>query len=616
MTSPNVHETSSGSGHPLASGWRAAVGANFQTATTPIDRLRALGESPLDTMLLGWPNANPYAFGWDGRDRYDYREYDLRIDQVLEYRPQMRFILCFGSLHGTPYYWGYDHTDELAVYHLGERMQQASLGSMRWREDSSRAAERFAEHYATGPHRDRVLGFMPYSTGVNWRGVGEDRPNIPAHEVPQTVHDPIEGDFSRPMREAFRAYLAERYDTDAALQRAWATTDVTRETAELPSRIEVRSPTPAVRDYFACYNRLNAELALAWCDALKRGAPDKQVVLPHGYVFGWPNENLSAQGSGHATPELLLASEAVDALYSSPSRPMEHRCPLSQHALGSLALHGKRHACALELLNGSTIDADDQRAEMSLGVGYAICKGSDLVVTEPREGRGSMRDNLEQTVRLPYDRPALREHLSTLVELHARAGSDPSDTGAEMAVFIDPRGCLHRAFETRFGERRIEAFRNEVLNRVGCPFDEYHLDDFASVAERYKLWVFIDTPTFAPEDWERIERDAGRSLFATAARDAPTIAEVREAAASAGVHLFADAGDTFYASPRFAAYAAHASGDKSLAFPRPVRVRDALSDAVLIDGETGLRFSANAGEVRLWHLEAPTGSPDPPASSL
>ncbi len=580
------------------------LGCDFQTATTALDRLRVLGDAGLKHLLLSPPNSNPYALGWDGRDRYDYHEYELLMARILDAYPEMTFTLRFGSLHGTPNYWAVDHQDQLAVYHLGEKMQQASLGSVTWREDSSEAARRFAAHFSSGQWQERVTGLMPYSTGVYWRGVGESPVNIPPHEVPQRVHDPVEGDFSQPMRSAFRGFLREKYGSDEALQDAWRATHVTLEMAELPGRIEVRSPTPAVRDYFDCYNRLNAELALSWSAAMKEAAPDKTVTLPHGYVFGWPNQSLSPQGSGHNHPEMLLDSDAVDRLYAPPAQSVEHRNPLSQHAVDSVHLHGKTHVHAIELMNLVTMQVEDQLAELTLHVGYAAVKGSDVAMSEVREGRGSMRDDSEVVLMLPYHDSQLAERAKFLRQWHAKQLTQKAESVAEVAVFIDPRGSHCRARETRFGNTFIEQFRNKTMSRCGVPFDEYHLADFEEVCDRYAAWVFIDTPEFSDAQWARIKAAPSQCFFASVNRSQVTAESFAAFLDGVGIHRWAAVGTPFFANDRVIAVALPDAGDHTIHLPQLSKVSDAITGQVLAESAAEITFSAeSAGQVVLLEYE-------------
>jgi hypothetical protein len=539
---------------------------DYLTATSALNRLRALrGTNENPVALINWPNTQPYCFGWDGLDGYDYVPMDMQLRALLNETPNLRFILSFGSLHGTPYYWARDHLEELALFHLGKPMQQASLGSALWTKESSEAARRYAAHFSQSEFSDRIVGFFPFSTAVDWHGIGETLVNIPAHETPGNTEFPLEGDFSKPMLAAFRAFLTERYETDRALQAAWKNSGITLATAEIPTRIEVRSPLPNVRDYFECYNELNAKLCIAWCEALKAGAPDKTVLVTHGQTFGWPAENLSPQGSGHNAPERLLASPAIDGFISSAAVERDQRNPLPRHATASLHLHGKQVFHELNLLGLREISHANQCAEITLAVGYAAVNQCGISLGEPREGRGSMKDSREQFNPLPCDDDAVRAHLKKLLVWHASASGKPM---AEVAVFHSPRGSYHRAMEKRFNEVRIEKFRNETLARIGLPFDEYLLSDFAAVSKKYKAWIFIDAADISSKDWKTVEEHPGRALFAAQGKPITDPATLCAFAKRNGVDAWCDSNDTLFANDSVCVFAAHTAGKKTIRLPK------------------------------------------------
>ena len=562
--------------------YRNLIRLDYATATTAKDRLHAINGVAVPVAVINWPNAQPYCFGWDGRDNYDYVPMELLLRELIKENPELHFVLSFGSLHGTPYYWSKDHHDQLAIYNLGKPMQQASLGSNRWKKDSAEAARRFAEHFVTGEFAERIVGFFPYSTGVDWMGIGECKVNLPASEIPGSTEFPVEGDFSEPMKQAFRSFLAEKYSSDANLQAAWKNSGVTLESAPLPTRIEVRSPLPNVRDYFECYNRLNAELCLAWCEALKQGAPGKSVLLTHGQSFGWPAENLSPQGSGHNAPELLLQSPAVDGFISSAVVERDRRNPLPRHATASLKLHGKQVVHELNLLGLREVGLDHQLAEITLGIGYAAAQGCAVSVAEPRLGRGSMKDSREQFNPLPYDDDAVRTHLKKLLEWHA---SVSGESVAEVAVFHSPRACHHRAMEKRFNEERIEKFRNEVLARIGLPFDEFLLSDFAAVSEKYKAWIFLDAADIDSKDWKTVTGNPGRALFACTGEPITDPAALRAFAEANGVDVWCDSNDSLFANSTVCVFAAHTVGEKTVRLPQG-EWKNALTGEPASDSQT------------------------------
>jgi len=83
-----------------------------------------------------------------------------------------------------------------------------SMASERWLEQVSADLTAYVRHTRTSPYADRVIGYHICSgESAEWQAWG--------------MWSPRRGDFSRPMREAFRQWLKARYVTDAELRRAW-----------------------------------------------------------------------------------------------------------------------------------------------------------------------------------------------------------------------------------------------------------------------------------------------------------------------------------------------------------------------------------------------------------
>jgi hypothetical protein len=581
---------------PLASSFARL---DYATGVTPMDRARSLRETGVETLLVQWPNNQPYCFGWDGRDGYDYKPMELLLAGLVRERPEARFVLSFGSLHGTPYYWGVDHLDELAFFNMGRRMQAASLGSDLWREDTADAARRYARHFAQGEFADRVVGFFAFNTAVDWHGTGEVSANVPRHEVPEGYEFALEGDISEPMRRAFRGFLVEAYESDGALQQAWRQVGVTRETAELPTRVEVRSPLPNVRDYFRCYNRLNARLAAAWCQALSEGGDGRPVGLLHAYAFGWPQESDPPQGSGHAEPDRLLRSKGVDFLVSPPACGPDAACPLSSHPVASLRLHGKSHVHVVEAPSLVDRTPAEQMHLLTLNIGYAASHRSRVALGELRAGPGSLEDTRERMVRIPYDHDEVRAHVKRLCDWHGSLPTDAEPVRAQVAVFVSTTAVYGRGIDPLYGRRHVADFRERVLARVGLPFDEFYLADFEAVADRYRAWILLDVGDASDTVWQRVVAAGDRAIQPGAAGVDWTPATLRERLSAVGVEAWSDGDDFLAGSEACVCLAARGDGVKSLRLP-DARLVDVVTGEVLLPADGCFRWPMRDGEVRLF----------------
>jgi hypothetical protein len=79
---------------------------------------------------------------------------------------------------------------------------------------------------------------------------------------------------------------------------------------------------------------------------------------------------------------------------------------------------------------------------------------------------------------------------------------------------------------------------------------------------------------------------------------------LRELARYAGAHIYCDTNDVISACPGFISIHATAPGEKTLAFPEAVRLRDLTSAAVLEPAARRHTFSLEAGETRLFAWES------------
>lgn len=100
------------------------------------------------------------------------------------------------------------------------------------------------------------------------------------------------------------------------------------------------------------------------------------------------------------------------------------------------------------------------------------------------------------------------------------------------------------------------------------------------------------------------ERDMGawRSVYTVTPVLSPAV--YRVLARRAGVHIFSDADDTFYADRSMLALHADGAGPRRLRFPAPAWVRDALTAELLAEAAESLTLRLEHGETRLlrWGL--------------
>ena len=208
----------------------------------------------------------------------------------------------------------------------------------------------------------------------------------------------------------------------------------------------------------------------------------------------------------------------------------------------------------------------------------------------------------------------------------------------EVAVFVDDKSSYRLRPEEPFLHDRVTGFLAE-MPRFGAPYDTYILSDIARGPE-YKLYIF--PLAFDLTDQERaainalkhagktlvffgeagigryhqgrVEHDPklaealaggpstspseGRRVWKWAER--PTLAELRDVARRAGVHLYHEEDDALYAGNGLIALHAQHEGTKTLRFPEEVHVTELFSSTPLEATGRELTFLLKAKETRCF----------------
>lgn len=486
-------------------------------------------------------SSKPFMLGWHGGDRWEYREYDGEIAKLLRRKPDLRLIVEVGTYPGVaPLLWCREHEDQLVRHADGIILRAPSLASVLWRTESAEAIQKLVAHFEQSSFADNIVGYLPVCHTHEWHGIGEGPTELPAHEIDLANSY---GDFSEPMVQGYRAWLTDKYGSDEALRSAWNDAAVSLATVMPPVRGErVCDPDGnlfyhrenhgrQLVDYFTFYNELHADLALAWCRAVKeRCGGGKIVGLMHGLVYGWPHEASSPQAAGHAAAKRMLESKDIDFFASNFN--YTNRGPLGthypQHAVDSVNLHGKFFVDVVEsgtharrsahrhisLMMGGQEDedpakrweAEDEKGSEELlkrDAAYAITHcGAALCWLDQRCPIHSHWFTHHQWGPLAYDTPGLREVLTRVNRIVQDAKKLPGESVAEVAVFTSAESCLHRTPERSFGNYFVEGFRQFILPYLGVPFDDYLLEDWEAVLESgrtYKAMIFLDA-LFVPRE--------------------------------------------------------------------------------------------------------------------
>lgn len=259
---------------------------------------------------------------WTAPDRWDYSQFDERLALFMEHAPDAYFIPRVYMT--SPPWWDAAHVEELVVFddgtrdkpghiHTAKKTSYPSLASEAWRAATCDNLRRFIRHIEDGPFADRVAGYHLASQHTEeWFAFW--------------VYQDYLGDYSAPAQRAWQRWLRARYETDAALRRAWGRDDVALDDAPMPSGDEHRAhyradfrrapaEQPSV-DYALFFSDLMAETMETFAAAAKEAVERRKVIGAfYGYLLQFAEH---APISGHLALQRVFSCPDLD-FFCSPS---------------------------------------------------------------------------------------------------------------------------------------------------------------------------------------------------------------------------------------------------------------------------------------------------------
>ena len=603
----------------------------------PFARMAAIGVNLVQ--VYATPTADIYDPGtpvWLGPDSFDYATQEAGWRRLLEINPDTQ--LCLRIFVGSPQWWDDAHPGELQLgadgsphftLQHGPRRTTPSVASERWRTDCGLALRRFLDWLKTSGWSDRIWGFM-VCAGITyeWGLLGGDT-------APDT---------SAPMLRRFRAYLRETYTTDAALRASWADTNVTLDTATIPSRaareagdgdFRVFPRDRAAFDFQRCLSVANAESLLDTCRILREhGEPHQRIGTFYGYTLttregdSW-SVRFGAGGlsGGHHAFAQVLRSGWVDFV-ASPyaygnrdlgSGTLVPHFPWSsvrRHSLVSVmendlwAFTNLRFNEGGKLSVGQTHTREDSLLHQRLAFATALCRGEAMWWFDLTHSKHTHRETSN------YSDPAIHDELarqfSAWQTLAALRGSDV----AQIALVIDEAGKDALALSSKL-------FLYEVYNALetwswcGAPFDVWLSSDVtAETMARYRL-VYLFAPALPATEQTRLRTalvSPDRTLWlapGTELTDTPaalrqpcaglTPPDLAAIAARAGVHRYAEAPAQVWASENLVSIHVRDAGPRRLSFPGNGSWDEYFSQATITD-----TFTFSHHDVRLFTRQSPS----------
>ncbi|MCD6521002.1 MAG: hypothetical protein J7M05_13870 [Anaerolineae bacterium] len=447
-----------------------------------------------------------------------------KLRRYAALQPEARFLLrVYTEPRGKDSAWIQKHLEECEVLEpraKGKTYLTPSYASRIWLEDAAEFIRTLVRYVYEHELDQYILGYLICAgNSAEWVKVG-----------------PMEdwaGDYSRPMQEAFRAWLCQKYDSDVhALREAWGDPTVSFEGDLVPSPEEQaatdlflfkdpRKHRKAI-DYFTFLAHLVASDIDFLCQAAKKACRGEHLAgVFYGYLqeIVW-NNGFFAQGlpdadvahtaaarSGHAGLREVLASPYVDFL-SSP------------YSYGFRGVGGEggfmSPEASVRLAGKLWVSEEDMRTHLwPPGSNYGQTRTTSETVSVLKRqmanllthGAGAWWNDWGRDRGGVFDDPRVMETFKRFLELawHHLDLPDRS-SAAEVATVIQAKNWFYRS---TLNNLDIPIWRNRAwgIARLGAPVDCLLLDDLLTGRARdYKLYIFLNVFALSAAEREELKR--------------------------------------------------------------------------------------------------------------
>ncbi|MEA3400796.1 MAG: hypothetical protein U9R79_06055 [Armatimonadota bacterium] len=429
------------------------------------------------------------------------------IEKVLKaVGPDSRLILLLTTTLRRNSYpdWAEANPGEMMVWppdmQPGDR---ASVSSLKWRQLAHEALRHMCDWVNRSPYADRIVGYFLCGGEGEWLDYW---------------------DYSPAAVASFRRWLADRYETDAALREAWADQEVSLQTAELPAWEELfqadvglfRDPARSrhVTDFMQWYHEDLARAASELAATVREADGGRRPVgLWNGYYFlaGWSRPERGVFRRRQGAFNLLLEDPNIDFFVAPYS--YGERYPggvfIPQFLNDSMALHGKLAIVEEDsrTVMAAQVDAayDPERSDRPyVTIGDSFGRSRSIA-----ESVAVMKRNFAGCFTKPgtglwwyclgskggwYDHPRLLETVTALKQVAERT-MRLDRRRAEIAVIVSNRSLWYQKFNA-LQQDLIARQTIQGLARIGAPYDVYLDTDLQHPRfpfDRYRLFIFLNT---------------------------------------------------------------------------------------------------------------------------
>ena len=479
-------------------------------------------------------------------EHWDFSQLEARYRRVLETFPEARFHLRVQLEMGRHAQWWQDlFPEECELGSDGERICQ-SYASQVWYEQAADFLRGYVETLRAADLLDRVIAYQ-VCAGSSAEWVKGD-----------SSMDSRCADYSRPMQRYFRTWLRHRYQDEVeALREAWADTEVSFDTALVPSPDEqlsssfrtLRHPAREGKaiDYFRCYADLCAERVIGLCQVVKEATGGRALA---GAFFGYLMELswnksffsigdesgfASYQRSGHLGLGQILRSPHVDFVASPYSYGFR---AVGGHGPGmppseSLRLHGKLYYFEEDTRTylappdagyGRSATLADSEAVLKRNLAEIVTRGQAIWWCVNSHSMD------------PEAEPAFGPLLERFHRIGAFSLGLDRRPQSQIAVLIDDESFFFEGSGNDLDLPLIFQQRLWGLPRLGAPADYYLLQDLLEGSlPPYKLYLLLNPWCLSDQRREalarQLRRDGRVALWIYAPgflKDEPDLAHMEE----------------------------------------------------------------------------------------
>lgn len=413
-----------------------------------------------------------------------YWSVDRQVVTILAAAPDARFFI---RLHDcAPESWATTYPDEVMRDYLGQPRACGSLASVRYREELRQFIRAFTAYCERRPWADRIIAYVIYPLGEGGTPLA------------------MEGflfDCSPVMRAAYRQFLREKYQTDAALQAAWGNPQATFDTVEVPRDDEFRRRNAGgvmfwpearqaqpERDYFELQMRLFRDWLRALFAGVREAAgPDRLCGIDafKGNMMGWMchpifggdkwkehyGENLIATGS-------IGMAEMLDwPEISIVATPHDYRCRwvgfgYDPEGIGdSVQLHGKimmveedaRSFANNERGLFGSIEPGEEEAVLYRNLAASLSRGQQTYPMDVCVGY--------------FQDDAIQRILARRRDIEAEFLDLPRADVPSVVMLVDERAAFDTDFSCEYNDLAVIRQRIWGLNHCGVPTRTFLWDD-------------------------------------------------------------------------------------------------------------------------------------------